>query len=149
MLSRNKKAINAINVDDIFLFKVDDVDRGAADPPNIVSVILEKNESMFKLGHKGGVLKEWFPFNVLQKLDGVAMSFTRNDVQMDKLISVREAVKFGSVAGGQGFKACNCKTGTCGKGTRCSCFKNGIKCNSRCHNGNDNKNCTMKNDRAK
>jgi hypothetical protein len=25
------------------------------------------------------------------------MSFTRDDVQMDKLISVREAVKFGSV----------------------------------------------------
>jgi hypothetical protein len=32
---------------------------------------------------------------------------------MDKLISVREAVKFGSVAGGQGYKACNCKTGKC------------------------------------
>jgi hypothetical protein len=63
-LNRNKKAINALNVDDIVLFKVDDVDRGAADPPNIVCVILEKNESMFKLGHKGGVLKEWFPFNV-------------------------------------------------------------------------------------
>ena len=31
MLSRNKKAINAINVDDIVLYKVDDVDRGAAD----------------------------------------------------------------------------------------------------------------------
>ncbi len=49
---------------------------------------------------KVSVLKEWFPFNVLQKIDGVAMSFTRDDVQMDKLISVREAVKFGSVAGG-------------------------------------------------
>ena len=80
MLSRNRKAINAINVDDIVLFKVDDVDRGAADPPNIVCVILETNESMFKLGHKGGVLKEWFPFNVLQKIDGVAMIFTRDDV---------------------------------------------------------------------
>jgi hypothetical protein len=43
MLSRNRKAINAINVDDIVLFKVDDVDRGEADPPNIVCVILEKN----------------------------------------------------------------------------------------------------------
>jgi len=31
MLSRNKKAINDINVDDIALYKVDDVDRGAAD----------------------------------------------------------------------------------------------------------------------
>jgi hypothetical protein len=75
MLNRNKKAINALNVDDIVLYRVDDVDLGAADAQNIVCVILEKNDSMFKLGHKGGVLKEWFSFNVLHKIDGKAMSF--------------------------------------------------------------------------
>jgi hypothetical protein len=36
-------------------------------------VILEKNQSMFKLGHKGGVLKEWFPFNVLQNIENISM----------------------------------------------------------------------------
>ncbi|CAF1140798.1 unnamed protein product, partial [Brachionus calyciflorus] len=36
MLNRNKKAINALNVDDIVLYKADDVDLGASDAPNIV-----------------------------------------------------------------------------------------------------------------
>ena len=58
MLNRNKKAINSLNVDDFVLYRADDVDLGAADAPNIVCVILEKNDSMLKLGHKGGVLKE-------------------------------------------------------------------------------------------
>ena len=68
MLSRNKKAINALNEDDIVLYKADDVDLGAADAPNIVCIILEKKDTMFKLGHKSGVLKELFPWNVLQKI---------------------------------------------------------------------------------
>jgi hypothetical protein len=51
-----------------------------------------------------------------------------------------------SIANGQGFKACNCVTGTCGKGTRCTFFKSGLQCNSRCHKGGNNPNCTMKKD---
>lgn len=149
MLNRNKKAINALNVDDIVLYKADDVDLGASDAPNIVCIILDKNDSMFRLGHKGGILKEWFPFNVLQKIDGVAMNFTKDDVPIDKEISVREAIKFVSIAGGQGYKACNCKTGKCGKGTKCTCFRDGVKCNSRCHKGENNKNCTNKIDKKK
>ena len=44
-----------------------------------------------------------FPFNVLQKIDGVGMDFSRDDVPMDK-ISVREAVKFVSIAGAKDKK---------------------------------------------
>ena len=56
----------------------------------------------------------------------------------------REALKSVSIAHGQGFKDCNCVSGTCDMGTRCSCFKDGIKCNSRFHKGKDNPKCTMK-----
>ena len=77
------------------------------------------------------------------------MAFSREDVPMDKLVSVREAIKFVSIANGQGYKACNCLTGKCGKGTRCSCFKDGVRCNSRCHKGTNNPNCTMKKDLKK
>jgi hypothetical protein len=94
-----------------------------------------KNDSMFKLGHKGGVLKEWFPFNVLHKIDGIAMSFSRDEVPMEKEISVREAIKIVSISNGQGYKQCNCKTGKCGQGSKCNCYKDGVKCNSRCHKG--------------
>ena len=64
---------------------------------------------MFRLRHKDGILKEWFPFNVLQKIDGVSMNFTEEDIPMDKKISVREAIKFVSIAGGQGYKKSLCK----------------------------------------
>jgi hypothetical protein len=133
----------------IVLYRADDVDLGAADAPNIVCVILEKNDNMFKLGHKGGVLKEWFPFNVLHKIDGIAMSFSRDEVPMEKEISVREAIKIVSISNGQGYKQCNCKTGKCGQGSKCNCYKDGVKCNSRCHKGENNKNCTNKTDRTK
>jgi hypothetical protein len=149
MLNRNKKAINALNVDYIVLYRADDVDLGAADAQNIVCVILEKNDSMFKLGHKGGVLKEWFPFNVLHKIDGIAMSFSRVEAPMEKEISVREAIKIVSISNGQGYKQCNCKTGKCGQGSKCNCYKDGVKCNSRCHKGENNKNCANKTDRTK
>ena len=116
MLNRNKKAISALNVDDVVLFRVDDVDLGAADAPNIMCIILEKNDNMFKLGHRGGILKEWYPFNVLNKvpLEVGMIHMTREDVDLNKQISVREAVRHASIATGQGFKACNCLTGKCG-----------------------------------
>ena len=73
-----------------------------------------------------------------------------------KLFDLNPVIKFNnsinalfgkvSIANGQGFKACNCVTGTCRKDTRCTCFKSGLKCNSRCHKGGNNPNCTMKKD---
>jgi hypothetical protein len=95
MLNRNKKAISALNVDDVVLFRVDDVDLGAADAPNIMCIILEKNDNMFKLGHRGGILKEWYPFNVLNKvpLEVGMIHMIREDVDLNKQISVREAVR--------------------------------------------------------
>ena len=39
-----------------------------------------------------------------------------------------------SAVGGQGFVFCTCK-GTC-ETQKCSCFKAGRKCNSRCHKNN-------------
>ena len=74
---------------------------------------------------------------------------TRDDVDMNKEISFREAVRHASIATDQGFKACNCLSGKCGKGTKCSCYMDGVKCNFRCYKGNENKNCTMKTDRKK
>ncbi len=85
---------------------------------------------MFELGHKSGVLKEWLPFNVLHKKDGIAMSFSRDEVPMEKEISVREAIKIVSISHDQGFKQCNCKTVKCGQGRKCNCY-------SRCHKGNN------------
>ena len=149
MLKKNKKLIDSFKIDDLVLLHVDDLDIGAADAPNLVCVILEKKDDCFKLGHKSGVLKEHFPFHVLTKIEEKAsINFSRSDVPLDQIgITIREAVKFVSIAHGQGVKACNCLKGTCGKGTKCSCFNNEsgrLKCNSKCHKGQVNAKCTNK-----
>ncbi len=45
--------------------------------------------------------------------------------------------------GGQGFKMCRCVDGKC-NGGRCGCHRDNRKCNSKCHGGNANPNCTRK-----
>ena len=49
-------------------------------------------------------------------------------------VSLRQAMAVQSTVGGQGMVHCNCK-GSC-ESNKCSCFKAGRKCNSRCHKGN-------------
>ena len=64
---------------------------------------------------------------------------------MDRIAKDKERIAAASVSmvGGQGkHLGCGCKSGTCRTG-RCSCFKAGLKCNSKCHGG-INKNCVNK-----
>jgi hypothetical protein len=70
-------------------------------------------------------------------------TLTIDKVPKDKKVSVREAVKAVSIAGGQGVKACGCTSGNCNIG-KCVCFNNKVPCNSRCHKGNPNPNCLRK-----
>jgi hypothetical protein len=58
-----------------------------------------------------------------------------------KKVSVREALRKVSMLGGQGAAKCGC-AGKCNTKS-CSCYKKGLKCNSRCHAGNT-KCCTNK-----
>ena len=58
-------------------------------------------------------------------------------------IKERKAAASVSMVGGQGkHLGCGCKAGTC-RTARCSCFKAGLLCNSKCHGG-INKNCINK-----
>ena len=61
-------------------------------------------------------------------------------IRVDIKTSVREAVTLLSVSGGQGMLRCNC-TYACAN-NHCSCRKNSLLCNSKCHGGNNN--CTNK-----
>jgi hypothetical protein len=135
MLAKNKKLISSFDVGDIVLAKMNYVDLGSADAPNIVCIILEKvDDKMFRLGHTSGIIAECFSFHVLTRIDNSAFNLKIEDIP-DKEVTLREAIRSLSIANGQGFIVCNCVTGTCGKGTRCTCFKSGLKCNSRCHKG--------------
>jgi hypothetical protein len=88
-------------------------------------------------------LKECVTYNVLVKISDKLCTLTIDKVPKDKKVSVREAVKAVSIAGGQGVKACGCTSGNCNVG-KCVCFNNKVPCNSRCHKGNPNPNCLRK-----
>ena len=144
MLAGNKIAINSFKAGDLVLLPVDGHDLGAADAPNLECVILEKiGDMQFRLGHITGILKECLTYNVLTKISDKSSTLTIDKVPKDKTVSVREAVKGVSIAGGQGVKKCLCAKGDCsGKKGKCSCASSNVPCNSRCHGGNPNPKCT-------
>ena len=113
MLAKNKKLISSFKVGDVVLAKMNNVDLGSADAPNIVCIILEKvDDKMFRLGHISGTIAEYFPFHVLTKIDNSVFNLKIEDIS-DKEVTLREAIRSVSIVNGQGFKACNCVTGTC------------------------------------
>ncbi len=130
MLATNKKIINSIQINDKVLLYIDGIDRGASDPENLLCIVLEKKDIMFKLGCRVGRLNEWFPFNVFSKTS-VVTDFTL-EIIPDKILGKREAVRALSTATGQGYLKCGCRAGTC---KNCSCKKANVDCNSRCHGG--------------
>ncbi len=130
MLATNKKIINSIQINDKVLLYIDGIDRGASDPENLLCIVLEKKDIMFKLGCRAGRLDEWFPFNFFTKTS-VVTNFTLEMIP-DKILGKREAVKALSTGTGQGYLKCGCRAGTC---KNCSCKKANVDCNSRCHGG--------------
>ena len=115
MLKKNKKQINSLKFGNLVLLRT--VDRGAADAINILCIILEKKDIMFRLGCEVGVLNTMFPFNVIEKTQLVS-SFSKESIP-DVQVGVREAIRLLSIGHGQGVLKCNCKTGKCNKNFTC------------------------------
>ena len=119
-------------VGDTVLVPIPDLDRGRCEYPNLKGIILEMhpNGSMWKIGCKSGVLDQWYSRNQFQPTLEKFMNV--EDVDIEKEVSLRAAARAESIGGGQGYFLCNC-TGNC-KTKRCKCYKDNLKCNSRCHN---------------
>jgi hypothetical protein len=82
---------------------------------------LPDGDIQFRLGHISGIFKECVSYNVLEKISDKSCTLTIDKVPKDKKVSVREAVKAVSIAGGQGVKACGCISGNCNIG-KCVCL---------------------------
>ena len=107
------------------------VDRGRGDPRNILGIILSVDENdMYVIGTRAGVLAGKYSRNQFSLCPQPILKI--EDMNRENVVSLREAVKFMSNFGGQGFTKCNC-AGNCSS-KRCKCFKSDLKCNSRCHN---------------
>lgn len=120
---------------------VPEVDRGPADLLHVLACIIKINRQhmMYQLATKHGIISGWLSRNAFHICKQKLIKFDSLDLTKEK--SLREINALHSLGGGQGFLKCNC-TGKCDK--NCSCNKRGVFCNSRCHKGNENKQCTRK-----
>ncbi|KAG1685702.1 KRAB-A domain-containing protein 2 [Nymphon striatum] len=132
MVKRSKVVMKAGVVGDNVAVPIPSVDRGRGDPRNIIGVIVEVSDSeQYFIACPAGVLNGKYSRN---QFDLCPQKFlTLSDIKTDITVSLRSAVGIESQSGGQGFVKCNCSGTSRCKTNRCKCFKNNLKCNSRCH----------------
>ena len=118
---------------------VPDVDRGPGDLLNILAYIVKINKQhmTYQLATKHGIKKGWFSRNMFHICKQKLISPESLDLNTEK--TLREINALHSITGGQGFLKCNC-SGKCER--NCKCKQNGVFCNSRCHKGVVNSQCT-------
>ena len=132
MLKRSHVILKAGDIEDNVAVPIPSVDRGRGDPRNILGVIVAHNENdMYTIAVKSGILKSKYSRNQFGLCPERLL--TPSDVNQDKHVSLREALR-STASGGQGFVKCNCSSTSKKCGTKkCKCFKAQRTCNSRCH----------------
>ena len=87
-----------------------EVDRGCLDPSNFATVVQEHESEtgLYTLGTSAGTLNTRFSRNQFNLMNQKFL--TTADVPEDVTLSVREAARLHSNAGGQGFFKCLCQT---------------------------------------
>ncbi|KAL4136182.1 hypothetical protein QTP88_007746 [Uroleucon formosanum] len=111
-------AVLDLEVNDcVVIMAVPKVDRGPTDPPNIICLVVEKKNKLYKLGTKHGMIKGWYG-DCLKKCETF---LTSDEIVLDKEQTVRETVTV--ITGGQGFSSCSCKSKSPCQTSRCTCFK--------------------------
>ena len=93
----------------------------------------------YKLATKHGIIVGWFSINMFSICKQKLITF--DSLDLNKELTLRQINGCFSISGGQGFLKCNC-SGKCDR--NCSCKKNGVYCNSKCHKSLNNK-CLNKN----
>lgn len=130
MIKSTQGKLHEAKVGDCVTVFVSEFDRGRGDPANIVGVVLEINDTKYKVGTRAGIIKNWLERNSFEckKFKGLKPE----DIPKQEY-GIREIVRLLSIGSGQGFQRCTCKGGC--DNNRCKCFKNNLKCNSSCHSG--------------
>ena len=130
MLKRSENQRPPLQVGDNVRVAIPKVDRGRADPPNMLAVITSCDDhGGYVVGTDKGRVKGSLPWNALEKCkQNVFLS--PEDVP-DADLSIRQTLTKQSFGGGQGFTRCSCRAG-CQNG-RCKCKRSNVLCNSRCH----------------
>ncbi len=133
MIYRGKHLIRPLFVGQCATLRIPDVDRGPSDPKNILVVVLNEHDGLYTVGCCEGILRAKFTAVGLSAIDQVLI---KPDEVPDRSLSQEcssLSTATAKASGGQGFVKCQCKT-QCMSG-RCSCKRQKMLCNSRCHPG--------------
>lgn len=128
MLNRSNSLFKPIEIGKTVRIPIPEVDRAKTDSKNMIGVVIETSNGLYKVGTKWGVLKQHYSRNQLFPTDANFISISEVP---ESVISLRKAANSESLTGGQGFVKCNCKTKCNDK--KCKCRKMNLLCNSKCH----------------
>ena len=93
---------------------------------------LDRNENnMYTICVKSGILESKYGRNQFDLCPPRLLKET--DVDRTKTTTLRQTVTQESISGGQGYVKCNCAGYKRCESNKCKCFKNKVKCSSRCH----------------
>lgn len=101
MIPVTKKMLIDSKVGVCMLLNIEEVDRGPADPPNIICVITDIENSVYQVGTSNGIIKSWFSKPDLKKATSAFV--TLGQICESKFIPLREAVSLQSLYKGQGY----------------------------------------------
>ncbi|XP_029348361.1 SCAN domain-containing protein 3-like [Acyrthosiphon pisum] len=130
MMTISNKKFSPLEVGTTVKVSIPDVDRARGSPRNLLAVITQVEDDLYKLGTENGIIKHMY---TRSQIDPCKESFVDlESVNTEKEITLREAASFNNVTGSQGYRRCNCKL-KC-RTNKCICRSAGILCNSKCHN---------------
>ncbi|KAK7489628.1 hypothetical protein BaRGS_00019023, partial [Batillaria attramentaria] len=130
MVKRSRVDLKAGEPGDNVAIPIPSVDRGRGDPRNILGIIVNRDldTDLYRIAVKAGVLSGQYSRNQFDLCPQRLLS--EQDVDQEKTVSLRSAVRVQSASGGQGFTKCNCN-GV--KKCQTNRLKAKLNCNSRCH----------------
>ncbi|CAI6370936.1 unnamed protein product [Macrosiphum euphorbiae] len=130
MMTISNKKFTPLEVGTTVKVSIPDVDRARGSPRNLLAVITQVEDDLYKLGTENGIIKHLYTRSQIDPCKECFVDLV--SVNTEKEITLREAAGFSSVTGSQGYKRCNCKL-KC-RTNKCICRLAGILCNSKCHN---------------
>ena len=129
MTAGSDKRLAPLDLGENVRIPVEKVDRGLLDSPYLIGVITEKKHGNYRVGTTDGTLNQMFSRS---QIDKCSHNFiTTDQVNKEKVLSVRSANAAQSIGTGQGLERCTCLQGC--KNNRCNCKRKGVLCSSHCH----------------
>ena len=119
------------NVGDGVTVRVPSKDRGPCDMQRVPGVVMKATNGFYKIHTQFGVLTTRYRTDELEK--SAVKVVDVNGWESDDTLTLREAARRFNNRETE-VAVCQCKSKCLTK--RCKCFKEGLKCTSRCHSGN-------------